>query len=386
MIGLLSRFFIKDRLNYADAKVRTNYGILTGTVGIVLNFLLFAGKLAAGLITSSVSVIADAFNNLSDAGSSIVSIVGCKIAAMPADSEHPYGHGRAEYAAGLIVAASIVFMALETGKESLSKIFAPEELNAGVLSVVILGASVLVKLYMFAYNRHYGKLIDSEPMRATAVDSLSDCISTLSAAAALIVYLVWGVNIDGWIGLFITFIILKAGVEAARSSLALLLGKKADEDYTARIKETVLAHSEVIGVHDLSVHNYGVNRNIVSLHVELPASMSFSEAHDIADIIENELAAKFSADVTIHMDPVCDDSEQAARYRELALSLIKTVSPDASMHDFRVNERGRRFIVAFDVEVPFGLPLSDDEIRERIERGFSEYDSTLGTSVRIDKI
>ena len=304
MIKLLARLFIKDFDNTSDHTVRARYGILAGVVGIVLNILLFAGKLAAGLISSSVSVVADAFNNLSDAGSSVVSIAGCRIAAAPADREHPFGHSRAEYIAGLVVSCSIVFMALEIGRESVAKLITPEEPTADMLTFAVLGASILVKLYIYAYNRHLSRLINSAPMKAVAVDSLSDCISTLAAAGSLVVYAVWGLNIDGWVGLLIALIITRAGINAAKESLTILLGSRADDEYIEGIHDTARKFEGIIGIHDLYVHNYGVGRNVVSLHAEIPDAASFVEAHEMADALENEIAEKFGAVVTVHMDPI----------------------------------------------------------------------------------
>lgn len=366
MIKLLAKIFIKNSDNYSDPEVRTSYGVLTGVAGIVLNFLLFIGKLTAGLISSSVSVVADAFNNLSDAGSAVISIAGYRIAAMPADREHPFGHGRAEYVAGLIVATSIVFMALEIGRESLSKIIAPDELIAEPVTFAVLAASILVKLYIFAYNRSIGKLTDSAPMRAVAIDSLSDCISTFAAIAALTVYLIWNINIDGYIGLVITVIILKAGIEAAKQSLTPLLGQKADDDYISGIKETAGSFEGVVGIHDLYVHNYGVGRNVVSLHAEIPEHLSFIEAHEIADALENELRSRFNAVVTVHMDPALAENEHTAAYRELVGRIVSEVVPSASIHDLRMVERDGGTVLIFDIEVPFGLEMSDREIEDKV--------------------
>ena len=385
MIKLLAGIFIKNSTNYDDPGVRTAYGILTGVVGIVLNFLLFAGKLAAGLISSSVSVAADAFNNLSDAGSSVISIAGYRIAAMPADKEHPFGHGRAEYIAGLIVSGTIVFMAFEIGRESLSKIFQPDELSADPLTLCILAVSILVKLYIFAYNHTVGKKINSAPMKAVAVDSISDCAATLTAAAALVVYALWNVNIDGYVGLLIALVILKAGIEAARESLTPLLGQKAEDSYIAGIRETVENHDGILGIHDLYVHNYGVGRNVVSLHAEIPAFLSFKEAHEIADSLEREIGTRFGAIVTVHMDPADEDDEFSAGCRSLISSVMSEISPEAAIHDFRMYERGGRQTVEFDAEVPFGLPMSDEEIKNRLTAALREYDDRLEAVICIDK-
>lgn len=385
MVGFLAKLFIKDYDRYDDPRVRTAYGILAGAVGIVMNFLLFAGKLAAGIITGSVSVTADAFNNLSDAGTSVVSIAGCKLASMPADPEHPFGHGRAEYIAGFVVAAAIIFTAFEIGSESLTKIFAPQEIATDTISLVILGASILIKIYMYTYNRRIGKLINSAPMKAVAVDSLSDCISTGAAITALVIYMLTGLNLDGWIGLLISLIILKAGISAAKDSITPLLGEKADPDLIEDIRQTVLKNEKIVGVHDLAVHNYGVNRNVISLHAELPADLSFIEAHEAIDLTETELREKFSASVIIHMDPVCEECAENSAYREKVSEIIRTAEPTAAMHDFRVTERGGKKVLIFDVEVPFGLKTSDEELEKRIKDGIGAYDPDLGTVICIDK-
>ncbi len=385
MIGLLAGLFIKDNKNYSDPKVRTAYGILCGVVGIVLNIILFSGKLIAGIISASVSVIADAFNNLSDAGSAVVSIAGYKIAAAPADREHPFGHGRAEYAAGLIVSTLIVFMSFEIGKEAISKIITPVEFTVDALSLVILCASIAIKLYIFAYNHSIGKKIGSAPMRAVAIDSLSDCISTLAAIAALVVWSVFGINIDGYIGLVISFIILKAGINAAKDSIVPLLGQKADDSFISGIRETAESFDGVVGIHDLYVHDYGVNRNVVSFHAEIPAETSFIAAHDIVDAMEEEISRKYNAVVTVHMDPVMEDNELSKECKTLIRSLLGMISADASMHDFRMTLKDGNPLMIFDVEIPFGLPVSDDELKERLISGIKNYNSSFDAVICIDK-
>ena len=276
-------------------------------------------------------------------------------------------------------------MAFEIGRESLSKIFNPDELSADLVSMIVLAASILVKLYIFTYNRGIGKLINSAPMKAAAVDSLSDCISTVSAIAALAVYLIWNVNIDGYIGLVITLIIVKAGIEAARESLTPLLGQKAEDDYIAGIRETAESFDGVVGIHDLYVHNYGVGRNVVSLHAEIPATMSFTEAHDVVDALENELQKRYGAVVTIHMDPVVEDNEQSSECKRIIREVLAEISPDASMHDFRMTEKGGGKVLIFDIEVPFGLAMSDSDIEQRVTDRLHAYDSTLETVICIDK-
>lgn len=384
MIGLLSRIFIKNHTDYKNPEVRRSYGFLTGIVGIVLNFLLFSGKLFAGIITSSISVIADAINNLSDTGSSVITMVGFKLAGRPADSEHPFGHGRIEYIAGLFVSVLILFMGFELEKSSIEKIITPEDISFNVISLVILGLSLLVKLYIFLYNRKIGGLISSSTMKATALDSLSDCISTGAVIAGLIVYLVWGINIDGFVGVLVGLFIFKTGIESIKESITPLLGEKADLEYIKDIKETALSFENVIGIHDLIVHNYGVGQNMISFHAEVPAEMEFMEAHEMIDVVENEMKKKYGC-VTIHMDPVLKDTEQSLMYKKLVLDVISGINDSISIHDFRMTDGNINRNLIFDVEVPFGIKETDEEIKSRIVEGIKAYDDNLNVVIAVDK-
>ena len=384
MIGLLSKVFIKNYTDYKNPEVRRSYGFLTGIMGIVLNFLLFIGKLFAGIITSSISVIADAINNLSDTGSSVITMVGFKLAGRPADSEHPFGHGRIEYIAGLFVSALILFMGFELEKGSIEKIITPEDLSFNVISLVILGLSLLVKLYIFLYNRKIGSLISSSTMKATALDSLSDCISTGAVIAGLIVYLVWGVNIDGYVGVLVGLFIFKTGIESIKESITPLIGEKAEKEYIDEIRETALSFENVIGIHDLIIHNYGVGQNMISFHAEVPAEMDFIKAHEMIDIVENEMKKKYGC-VTIHMDPVLKDTEQSLQYKKLVGDVIAGINDSISIHDFRMTDGNVNRNLIFDVEVPFGIKESDEEIKNRIIEGIKAYDSNLNVVIAVDK-
>lgn len=384
MIGLLSRIFIKNYTDYKNPAVRRSYGFLTGIMGIVLNFLLFSGKLFAGIITSSISVIADAINNLSDTGSSVITMVGFKLAGRPADSEHPFGHGRIEYIASLFVSALILFMGFELEKGSVEKIITPEDISFNVISLVILGLSLLVKLYIFLYNRKIGSLISSSTMKATALDSLSDCISTGAVIAGLIVYLVWGINIDGYVGVLVGLFIFKTGIESIKESITPLIGEKAEKEYIDEIRETALSFENVIGIHDLIIHNYGVGQNMISFHAEVPAEMDFIEAHEMIDIVENEMKKKYGC-VTIHMDPVLKDTEQSLMYKKLVNDIIAGVNNNISIHDFRMTDGNVNKNLIFDVEVPFGIKESDEEIKNRIVEGIKAHDSNLNVVIAVDK-
>ena len=385
MVSLLSKIFIKDYKNTADPAVRQSYGMLTGIMGIVLNLLLFGGKLFAGIITSSVSVIADAVNNLSDAGTSVISMVGMKLAGRPADKEHPFGHGRMEYVAGLAVAAVILIMGYELAKDSVIKIFAPEDITFNIVSVVILGASVLIKFYICLYNRKIGRLINSPAMKATAMDSLSDCISTAAVIAGLAVFKLFGVNIDGYVGVLVALFIFKAGIEAAKESLTPLIGERPDREYVEEIEKTVMSYEGIIGIHDLIVHNYGVGANIISLHAEVPSEMGFLEAHELIDEVELGLKEKYAAIATVHMDPVETTNETARRYKELVKGLISEVSSEISMHDFRMTDGVKNRNLIFDIVVPYSVKMGDNAIKALISEKIKREDENLNAVITIDK-
>ena len=380
---LLARIFIPDYKNTDDPEVRRRYGQLTGTVGIVLNLLLSVLKFIAGAITGSIAITADALNNLSDAGTSIVTIVSFKLAEAPADRKHPFGHGRIEYVGGLIVSGMILLVGYELLRDSIAKIITPEELSFQYLSLGILIASVLVKLYIFSYNRKIGGMIHSVAMKAMAMDSLSDCASTGAAIVGLLVYKLFSVNIDGWAGLLVVVFIAKTGLDAAKESLAPLLGEKPDPDFVDEIRKTVLSSEGIIGLHDLIVHNYGVGANMISLHAEVPASMGFTEAHELIDHVENELKEKFSVNVTIHMDPVEAETEESHRYREMLENIAGEMG--VTIHDFRMTDGKFRKNLIFDMIVPFQSSQKDAELVRKITDQIQKEDGSVDVVINVDK-
>ncbi|MBQ8411648.1 MAG: cation transporter [Ruminiclostridium sp.] len=385
MVSLLAKLLIKNYKNYSDSAVRQSYGMLTGAVGIVLNLILFGGKLFAGIITGAISITADAVNNLSDAGSSLVTMAGMRMAGRPADKEHPFGHGRLEYVSGLIVSFIILLMGYELGKDSIMKIIHPEEVTFSLLSVGILVASVLVKLYICIYNRKFGKLINSSAMKATAMDSLSDCISTAAVIIGLVVFAVFNVNIDGYVGVLVAVFILKTGIEAAKESLAPLIGQPPEKEFVDGIEKTVMEYEGVVGIHDLIVHNYGVGNNIISLHAEVPSEMGFMEAHELVDLIENDLREKYGALATVHMDPVETMNEVANEHKALVKKIISEISPSISMHDFRMTDGIKNRNLIFDVVVPYSLKISDAEIKRLISEKIKNEDENLNAVITVDK-
>ncbi len=385
MVSLLTRLFIKDYKNTYDPAVRQRYGMLTGIMGIILNLILFGAKLFAGILTGAISVTADAVNNLSDAGTSVISMVGMKLAGRPADKEHPFGHGRMEYVAGLAVAAVIFIMGYELFRDSIIKIFSPEEVTFSVVSLVILGLSVLVKFYICLYNRKIGKLVNSPSMKATAMDSLSDCISTAAVIAGLLVFKFAGISIDGYVGIFVALFVFRAGIEAAKESLEPLLGQRPDKEYVDEIENTVMSYEGIIGIHDLIVHNYGVGANIISLHAEVASEMGFMEAHELIDVIENDLKSRYAAIATVHMDPVETNNETAHKYKEMVKGFISEISPEISMHDFRMTDGLKNRNLIFDIVVPFKFRMNDNAVKALICERIKREDENLNAVITVDK-
>ena len=381
MITLLSRIFIKNGKEYTDPVVRREYGLLAGVVGILLNVLLFAGKYTAGLLSGSVSVMADAFNNLSDAGSSFITLLGFHFAGKEPDTEHPFGHGRIEYVSGLGVSVLIIVMGAELFRSSIVKVIRPESMEINVLTIVVLAASILVKVYMALYNTIYGKRIDSSAMKATATDSLSDCIATTVVLLSMLLYWIVGINLDGWSGLVVAIFILLAGVSSAKDTLSPLLGEAPDMEFVHDIEETVKAHAMVAGVHDMVIHNYGPGRIMVSLHAEVPGNLDIYKIHDEIDLIERELKSKYHCEVVIHMDPIAVDDKRVMGLRKEVETLVKQMDEVLSIHDFRMVEGPTHTNLIFDVVVPQGYPKTDEEVSDEIsgmiERKWKNYHAVI---------
>lgn len=386
MFQLLSKLFIKNHEDYTDPKVRQSYGILAGAVGILLNFLLFAAKALEGLLSHSIAITADAFNNLSDAGSSVITLIGFRLSGQEADSDHPYGHGRIEYLSGLVVAAIILLMGVELIKSSFSKILHPELPDFSPVIVFILTLSILVKLYMYMYNHRISVRIDSAAMKATAADSLNDCIATAAVLASSLIGHFTGVSIDGWCGLIVGIFILRAGIEAAKDTVDPLLGKAPDPAFVEHIRSIVLSHPEVLDVHDLLVHDYGPGRMMISLHAEVPAEGDFLKLHDIIDNIERELQTTLSCSAVIHMDPVLTKDSETSRLHEIVSSLAKQLDPSVSVHDLRLVKGPTHTNVIFDVAVPFQFRMDDPEIRAYFSEKIRLLDGSYFCVVNIDKV
>lgn len=384
MTQFLLRRFVRDYENTKDPEVRERYGTLSGSVGILLNLCLSLGKFLAGLATGAVSVTADAFNNLSDAATSVVTLVGFRLAGQKADEDHPYGHGRMEYLAGLAVSAAILLVGVELAKGALGKILHPEEIRFSWLSVAILCASIGVKLWMYLFNKDLSHRISSAAMAATAADSLSDCIATSAVLLGLLVSRFAYVSIDGWVGILVAAFVLRAGWEAAKDTIDPLLGKAPDPALVEGIRETVLAHPEIAGVHDLMVHDYGPGHIMASLHAEVSIDADMGYTHDVIDNVERELGSKYHIIATIHMDPIVTDDEHVTALREELLSLAQSIDPAMTIHDFRMTEGPSHTNLIFDVVAPHSCTLSDEEIRRELARLARERDPKYITVVQVD--
>ena len=368
LISLLARLFIKPDPAREEPETRRAYGVLCGIVGICLNVLLFAGKFLAGTLSGSIAITADAFNNLSDAGSSVVTLLGFRLAGKKPDAGHPFGHGRMEYISGLVVAGLILVMGAELAKSSVDKILHPEAVTFSWLACGILLASIAVKLYMYRYNRAVGKKIDSAAMAATAADSLSDTAATAAVLLATVASRFISVPLDGWVGLVVALFILWSAVQAAQDTISPLLGQAPDPALVRQIEELVTAHPQVVGVHDLVVHDYGPGRRIISLHAEVPADGELLEMHDAIDNIEMELARKLRCEAVIHMDPVVVGDPVVTALREQVTALVKTIDPRITIHDFRMVPGATHTNLIFDVVIPFDEQLTRPQVAQQVCR------------------
>ena len=384
MISLLARLFLKTE-GRDVAALRKEYGILCGAVGIALNVLLFAGKFFAGTLSGSIAITADAFNNLSDAGSSFVTLLGFQLAGQKPDSDHPFGHGRIEYLSGLAVSMLILLMGFELAKSSLDKILHPAPVDSSWLVIAILCVSIAVKLYMSFYNRSLGKKLNAPAMLATAADSLSDSVATTAVLIATLVGRFSGLMIDGWCGILVAAFILWSGFNAAKDTINPLLGTPPTHEFVDQIKHLVMAHPAIIGIHDLIVHDYGPGRVMISLHAEVSASENVLELHDEIDNVESELREKLGCEAVIHMDPIVTDDGVTGKTRERVAALVHCIDDTINIHDFRMVAGPSHTNVIFDAVVPYGFRLTDSEVEEKIKTAVRTLDGNYFAVVKVER-
>ena len=369
---------------FFNTSTREGFGQFVSILGICVNLLLSCVKLIIGLMSGAISIIADAFNNLSDIGTSAIMLAGFKIAAKPADEEHPFGHGRAEYLAGLFVAAAMIFVGGELLYSSAKKIIAPEDLNIDAITLLVLSLSVAAKFFLGIFYRYAARKINSAAIQSAALDSFTDCLATGVVIISAAIWINFGVNLDGVAGIFISAFILRGGFISFKEILNPLLGDRPNQELIDGVKKIVTDEPEVLGVHDLIIHSYGARRIFVSMHVEMPATLELLTAHEIIDRLERRLQSIFEISVTLHVDPVVQGDKAFDEHKELAVKILSELGADLSLHDFRVvpYKSGRKLI--FDVSVPQNFPLSDREIRKNFQRRLIELHSDDRAIIHLD--
>lgn len=382
MVDFLVHKFVKDYENTENVVVRTSYGVMASMVGIFCNVLLFAGKFTVGLILHSVSVLADAFNNLSDAASSVIGFVGVKMASKPADQDHPFGHGRIEYIAALIVSFLVIEVGLSFLKTAVGKIREPEELAFSTVSILVLLASIGVKLWMAYFNRKLGKRIHSSVMMATAADAMGDVVTTSATVLSLLFCRITGINIDGFVGVAVALVVMWAGVGIAKDTLEPLIGTAVDPALYQQITDFVESYEGILGSHDLIVHNYGPTRSLASIHAEVPNDVSIEISHEIIDKIEREAAKKLGIFLVIHMDPVEVRDDRVTDVRMKVTAVLKELDERLTLHDFRMVDGEKQINLIFDVVVPFAyqgaeLKQLKENITERVRILDSRYQCVM---------
>lgn len=387
MISIFAKLFIKNADDTTNPSVRQAYGVLCGGAGIMFNIFLFLIKFIAGQISGSIAITADAFNNLSDAGSSVITLVGFKMAGQKPDNAHPFGHGRIEYIAGLLVSVLILMMGAELFKSSLNKIFHPVPVEASWPVIGILVVSILVKLYMFLYNRSISRKIDSTAMMATAKDSISDSISTMAVLFATVLAFWTDVQIDGWCGILVALFVLWTGYGAMKDTVSPLLGQPPEPEFVRKIETIIFEYKEqgVLGLHDLVVHNYGPGRVMLSVHVEVPANGDILVLHEMIDVIEHRLASELGCNAVIHMDPVCVDDAETNKLKEKVAKIIGGMEGEVKFHDFRIVHGPTYTKLIFDVAVPYDYVMADDRLVSYIQGKIRELDENYHAVIDVDK-
>ncbi len=384
MTNFLIKLFIKNKNDLSSAQVRGAYAALASVTGIVLNVLLFAGKLVLGLVAASVAIIADAFNNISDAGSAVIALIGFRLAAKPVDKEHPLGHGRLEYVAAFIVDMLIILVGFELLKSSVEKIVSPTLPSVGNATLILLGVAILVKIWLFFFYRKIAGKIHSSAIKGAAFDSLSDCFATSLVLISALIARFFGVAIDGYAGILVALFIGFAGVKAAKETIDLLLGSPPDPEFIKSIYVFTQNYPRIVGIHDVMVHDYGVGRQIVSFHAEVPADSDINVAHEEVDKLERDMHEKFGCIVTVHLDPIVVDDPIVQGLRNLSEDCAKEVHPDFSIHDFRMTKGETKINLIFDLLLPTGCKMSAAEAEKAVSLKIREQNPDCSCVIRAE--
>lgn len=384
MTNFLIRLFVGKNKTPDTPAVRSKYASLAGITGILVNILLFAGKLTVGILSASVAIIADAFNNISDAGSSLVSLIGFRLANKPVDKEHPLGHGRLEYVTGFIVDMLIILVGFELFKSSIGKIADPALPTVGNITLILLGASILVKVWLFFFYNKIAKTIRSTAIKASAFDSLTDCIATSLVLVSAVVARIWSVPIDGWAGILVASFILYAGIKAAKETIDLLLGSPPDPEFIKNIYEFTKDYPRIVGIHDVMVHDYGPGRQIVSFHAEVPSDSDINVAHEEVDRMERDIHEKFGCIVTVHLDPLVVDDPLVTKLHATASEAAKTVHPDCTVHDFRMTKGETYINLIFDLVLPTDCKICAEEAETAVVNEIQKTNPNCFCVIRVE--
>ena len=389
MTELLSRLFVKNHQDANNPTVRTAYGTMVSITGIIVNIILFVAKFVVGSLFGAISIVGDAVNNLSDAGTQIISLISFRIAAKPADREHPFGHARIEYVTSMIVSFLVMLVGFELLKSSISQIFSPERPDSSPIAIIVLIGSMLCKLWLGLFNRTIGKRIDSSVMRATAADSLSDVFATGAVLIATVLPMIFtnmNWNPDAYMGVIVAALIIVAGFRILNESKDAILGEAPSEEIVKQITDVVDKYDGALGIHDMVVHNYGPGRIIASLHIEVDGSVNVFETHDMIDTIEKDLRENCGIEATIHMDPIVTDDEQVNELRAKTAEAVQKIHPSMQIHDFRFVAGATHTNLIFDVVVPFEVKMSDTEVKDAVAEKVKEIDPTYCVVLNIDHV
>lgn len=378
MSNLLIKLFIKDYNNFKDENIRKKYGELGSFVGIISNIILFLIKLITGIIINSVAIITDSFNNLSDSLSSVITLIGFKLGSKPADKEHPFGHGRMEYISGLVVSLIIIIIGVEFFKSALIKVFKPEIINFSYISILILFVTIIIKIWQSFFNKKIGEIINSKSLIATSVDSRNDAMVTIATIISLLIFNFFGINLDGFFGILVSIFLIYSGFSLARETISPLLGENIDEELSEKIKEIVFRYKEIVGVHDILVHNYGPNKSIASLHVEVPNNICVNISHEIIDEIEKSVQNELGIFLTIHMDPVNLKDARIEKIVSEIQSIFLNYEENLSTHDHRIVDCENSINFIFDLVIPYGFSKEKEkkliiDIKEAVSNLDKEY-------------
>ena len=385
MISILSKLFIKNKEGMNENKLRSAYGTLCCIVGIFLNLVLFGIKYFAGVISHSIAITADAFNNLSDAGSTVITLAGLRLAERKPDKDHPFGHGRMEYLSGLAVSVIIILVGIELLGSSVDKIMNPSDVDTSIAAIVILVASVLIKGYMFIYNNGVGKKINSAGMKATALDCIGDAVATTVVLVSTIISYFTGLKIDGWCGILVSLFIVYAGIRSVKETVNPLLGMPPEKEFIDEVERIVLSYEKIVGIHDLIVHDYGPGRVVVSLHAEVNGNDDIYDLHDVIDNAEFKLAEELGCMAVIHMDPIETDNAVTTKVRDDVAEAVKALGENVTIHDFRMVPGDSHTNLIFDVVVPHEIKSSDSEIKEQVRSIIAEKFRYCNAVVNIDR-